>query len=299
MTNIRKSFTYDLADDQYHQTNTLGLSGTMTYTGPSKLYLIVDKTTNKLTGGELSEEIYENGAWNQREVDQYAIEVDCDKDTLVCAIHCTGHLDQSNIVKIQEIIPGQDEPFVRENPPLPDHAYSHTDIEYSPELQEFVKPFPWRRPWISWDNLITSRNVALAASDKLISEDLPATLYSAMLGYRTYLRDFTKTFGAAWNITLVAGGTGFAVGDRIAVSDQQLKANQTIDDIMLTVSEVDSNGAIVNFTASSNRSTHISAATTFTNVYYTTNGAGLNANFTVSKVKLVDPWKVKFPASPL
>jgi hypothetical protein len=120
-----------------------------------------------------------------------------------------------------------------------------------------------------------------------------------MLGYRTYLRDFTKTFGAAWNITLVAGGTGFAVGDRIAVSDQQLKANQTIDDIMLTVSEVDSNGAIVNFTASSNRSTHISAATTFTNVYYTTNGAGLNANFTVSKVKLVDPWKVKFPASPL
>ena len=299
MTNIRKSFTYDLADDQYHQTNTLGLSGTMTYTGPSKLYLIVDKTTNKLTGGELSEEVYENGAWNQREVNQYAIEVDCDKDTLVCAIHCTGHLDQSNIVKIQEIIPGQDEPFVREDPPLPDHSYSHTDIEYSPELQEFVKPFPWRKPWTSWDMLITSRNVALAASDKLTSEDLPATLYSAMLEYRTYLRDFTKTFGAAWNITLVNGGTGFAVGDRIAVSDQRLKANQTIDDIMLTVSEVNSNGAIVNVTASSTRSTHISAATTFTDVYYTTNGAGLNANFTVSKVKLVDPWKVKFPSSPL
>ena len=68
---------------------------------------------------------------------------------------------------------------------------------------------------------------------------------------------------------------------------------------MITVTKVNSSGTIEEFTASDTRSTHIKEACSFTEVYYTSNGSGIGASFTVSKEKLIDPWKITIKDSPL
>lgn len=296
---INVTFTYDLPDDQYHQTNTLRKTASWEYSGPDKKYILVDSTSNTLTGGSIEEVDYDH--FNDQPGPVYAVEVDCSQNPLICSLFADAYDDPTSIntPTISEDIPNSALPYVRDEPPAPDHTYEIKEIQYDPTEDEFITPLPWKKPFVSWEGLLYYKNVRLANTDRQISEDLPPALYTAMLEYRQYLRDFTELFGAGWAITLTNSGAGFAIGDRISISDPVFKNGNTVDDIMLTVTEIDSNGAITQFTKTNTRALYYPAAATHNNVYYTTNGAGTGLSINLSKLKLVDPWKITPRESPL
>lgn len=295
---INVTFTYDLPDDQYYQTNVLRKTTSWEYSGPDKKYILVDSVANTLTGGVIEEVDYEH--FNDYPGAAYAVEVDCSQNPLICSLFADAHEDPTSIntPTISEDIPNS-VPYVRDNPSAPDHTYEIREIEYNKSSNTFVTPLPWKKPFVTWDLLFVYKNMRLANTDRQLSEDLPPALYTAMIEYRQYLRDFGELFGASWIVTLANSGSGFAVGDRIAISDPIFKSGNTVDDIILTVTEIDSSGAITKFTKSNTRALYNPSAATYSNVYCTTNGAGTGFSVTLSKAKLVDPWKITPRESPL
>lgn len=292
MTNITVEFTYDLPDDQYYQTNVESKVGAITYTGPAKKYIQIDSETNLMTGQTIGYDEFQD--YNNEDDGFYAVEVDCSTNPLLCAIvdtanHTTGYKD------ISEEIPGDSIDYVRSNPSPPDHTYEVKEIKYDPVAKKFLKPYAWKKPYVDWDLKIAIRNNALHRSDLRLSPDLPTSLYNEIAQYRQYLRDLPTEFGAAWNINITSGGTGFVVGDRLLISDSVYKNNTAVNDIVVKVEEVDENGAI---TAISRQSkvhayNYHPEAATYNDVYHTTNSvAGSGAVLQLSKVKLVDPWKI-------
>ena len=151
---------------------------------------------------------------------------------------------------------------------------------------------------MDWDARLKHRDNQLSLADKNLSEDLPQSLYNKMLEYKQYLRDFTTIFGVSWFVTIDNGGSGYAVGDRLAISDPRLKDGEATDDVMITVTAVN-NGSITAVKTSGSRAFHIKEAISISDVYFTTNGNGVGARFTASKNKLIDPWKITPKENPL
>jgi len=298
MENITKEFTYNIADDQYYQKNDNKKTATLTYTGPAKKFLIVNTADNKLQSGvTISEEQYET--FNDTNIDQYAVEVDCDKDTLICAL-VENSIDLDSLQTISEPVPGSDIDYVRSDPPSPDHTYEISEIVYDKSNNSFVTPLPWKKPYVYWIDLLSWRNRKLINADRTLSEDLPTSLYTQVSEYKQYLRDFPATFGAAFSVAISSAGTGYSVGDRFLVNDPAYKNGQSAPDILLTITEVSSTGEITSVTkTTTNAYDYHPEAGTYENVFYTTSSAGSGANFTLSKVKTVDPWKITPKENPL
>lgn len=298
MTNISKEFTYNITDDQYSQTSHNAETATLTYTGPATVYAVLNSATNKLTGETIPEAQWDNGEYNNQDDGRYAVEVDCDSDTLVCAL--LGGIDPTIVPEISEDVPGSAIPYVRNDPMLPDHTYEVKEVEYNPSTGEFVKPFPWKAPIESWPEFISLRNNQLHNADRALSEDLPESVYNKVAKYKKYLRDLPATAGAAWNITLNAAGTGYSVNDGLLISDPVFKNNTSAPDILLTVTAVDDNGAITEFTTSSKHCyNYYTSAASYTNVFYTTNSAGSGAIINMSKIATVAPHKITLIRNPI
>jgi hypothetical protein len=292
---IRVQFTYDIADDQYYTTNDLKQTATAYYVGPAKQYWQIEVATDRWTGSHVSYEVHQT--FNERLDDGfYSVEIDCATNPLLCSLASTPYLDRSNWPTSSEEIP-ESEPYVRDNPATPDHTYEKTTIFYDKEKGEF-KPLAWKTSILDWDVRIKNRDSELRSADTHLSEDLPTALYNKMVEYKQYLRDFTTIFGVSWFVTIDNGGSGYAVGDRLAISDSRLKAGVSTDDVMLTVTEV-SNGSITAVKTSGSRAFHIKEAISISDVYFTTNGGGTGARFTASKNKLIDPWKIAPKQNPL
>jgi hypothetical protein len=294
MKNITVEFTYDLPDDQYYETNELKNTGTLTYTGPATKYLKVNLETDKLTGYTIQAPEFED--YNNEDDGFYAVEVDCNKNPLLCAIVApTEELTGFN--ELVEDIPGDSIDYIRSDPPAPNHTYNVNEITYNRSSNKFVKPFPWKGPanMESWEDLIFSRNNRLRTADIRLSDDLPTTLYNEIAAYKQYLRDFPETFGAAWSITIQTGGSNFVVGDRLLISDSVYKNNTAVNDIIIKVESVDSDGAITSISRQGNVHAYAyhKEAGTYADVYHTTNStSGTGSVITLSKVKTVDPWKI-------
>lgn len=292
MKNITVEFTYDLPDDQYYQTNELKKTGTLTYTGPETKYIQINSETNLMTGDTIEHDEFQD--YNNEDDGYYAVEVDCSTNPLICAI-VDAATQVTGTTIVTEEIPGDTVDYTRDDPPRPDHTYEVKQIKYDPVAKKFVKPYPWKQPYVTWEAVIAGRNSALKRSDLRLSEDLPTSLYNNIAEYRQYLRDFPEAFGAAWKISITAGGTGFIVGDRILISDSVYKNNSSTNDIVIRVTEVDDNGSITSISKES--SVHAykyhPEAGTYNDVYHTTNSvAGTGSVIQISKVKLIDPWKI-------
>lgn len=294
MTNITVEFTYDLPDDQYYTTNKNHLTGRLTYTGPAVKYLQVDSATDKLTGRTIQAPEFED--YNNEDDGFYAVEVDCSTDPLMCAL--VGQPSElSGFTEVSEEIPGDSIAYRRDDPPAPNHTYNIREVRYNPISKKFVKPLPWKGPsdMESWEDLINQRNRRLATSDLRLSEDLPTGLYNEIAEYRQYLRNYPVMFGAAWEVIVTNGGTGFVVGDRLLISDSAYKNNTAVNDIVVKVEAVDSNGTITEISRQS--SVHAYAyhpeAGTYTDLYHTTNSvSGTGSIISMTKIKTVDPWKI-------
>lgn len=298
MTNISKEFTYKLADEMFVESGEQNRTTTLTYNGPEKIYLVVDSSSNKLTGSDIDPDRYDT--YNDSTEGSYAVEIDCNEDTLVCAIWQKHGFNDSKIQEIEETIEGNLVPYKYNEPAKPIETYELTEIEYDPITQKFKKPFPWKKPEMDWDILFNIRQVSIAASDVISSEDLPASLATKVSEYRTYLRDFPEIYGASWTITFDNGGSGYSVGDKISINDPRYKNDQPANEILIEVTSVDGSGSVTSFKkVTHSKAFYHPAAGSYSNVYYTTNGNGTGATVSVSKKKLVPAWKVNMQEPPL
>jgi hypothetical protein len=79
------------------------------------------------------------------------------------------------------------------DPIPPDHTYELTEITYDVKKGKFNKPYPWKQPHSTWDDLITVRNSTLAWSDFQLMQ-APPDQKKDWEDFRQLLRDLPKTF---------------------------------------------------------------------------------------------------------
>ena len=301
MSEITIQFEYPVPDEQYHQTADQNKIGRIKYKGPAKKYLWINNTTNTIHS-EYPDEIaaklvYDGNLPMPGNTDCYLIEVDAKDNPEICSIF--GGTSQQAIPDKEEDVPGQTRKHTSDAFPDPAHAYEMSEIVYDPIAKDFVKPYPWKKPFITWPERIAFRNVLLAVADKTLSDDLPTDLYNAVTAHKQYLRDVLELTGVDWTATIPTGGTGYAVGDVLLVQDPKYKNTTVVDEVKITVDAVDGDGAITGFTASNKRALYHPEAATYTECFFVTNGAGTGAKVTLTKIKQVDPWKTQWDSNPV
>jgi hypothetical protein len=194
-TIIEKSFTYAMPDDYLKTTTELNKVGSWIYRGPDKIWVFVDKDTLKLTGWFKTE--LEDGEHYPTPLDQYKVFVNCNENPLLaCLVGADELKDYADLEHHSEtLLDGS--VYVRPLTPAPDHTYEMTEILYDVVTEDFVIPYPWKQPHVSWDDIRSWRNLALFAADYKTPDDMPAALTAQWESYRDSLRNLPQTHGAA------------------------------------------------------------------------------------------------------
>lgn len=187
---ISKTFTYDLPDAYLHQTNTLGKTGTWTYTGPDKLWIYVNDETNKINSNFHYTE-RDNGADVPNDPGLTKVLVDANQNPLLASL-IYNEVDYSTLDRDYETLPDGTE-YWCPNPTPPDHTYELIEIEYDPATGEFKKPYPWKKPHMSWEELKHVRTMLLKTSDGKVRTASPDKV-PLWEEYRQKLRDLPVTF---------------------------------------------------------------------------------------------------------
>lgn len=191
ITRITKTFTFDLPDDYLYQTNNLKKTGEWTYTGPDKMWIFVDNTTKKIISRFHYTEL-DNGADVPTPIGQTKVLVDANVNPLLASmIH--NEIDYGTLPQLVEELPDGNT-YGRPDPQSPDHTYELTDIIYDEETGEFVKPYGWKQPHVTWDELKKWRNQQLALSDAKIRTCRPDDI-PAWEEFRQKLRDLPALMG--------------------------------------------------------------------------------------------------------
>lgn len=193
-TKIDKTFTYDIPDDYLYQTNDLGLTGEWTYNGVDKLWVLVSKETNKYVGIYYTEA--EDGEHIPTPLDMYKVRIDANVDPLFCCLIGADEVrDYAELEQLVEELPDGNT-YSRPAVITPDHAYELTDIEYDPVAGSFVKPYPWKKPHMTWEMMRDWRNQTLMTLDYRAPADAPEAVKAQWEAYRQALRDLPQTYGA-------------------------------------------------------------------------------------------------------
>jgi hypothetical protein len=195
MAKIEKTFTYPIPDDYLSQTRTLDKVGIWTYNGHDTIWVFVDQATNRLNGSFKTPD--ENGETYPTPVDQIKVKIDCNQDPLIaCLVGADEIPDYAILDQHEETLP-DGTVYTRPLVPPPDHTYEFLEIEYDPATQEFVKPYPWKKPHITWQDIREWRNRILAITDHREASDMTENLRAQWQQYRQALRDIPQTHGAA------------------------------------------------------------------------------------------------------
>ncbi len=301
MSEVTVQFEYPVPDEQYHQTADENKIGRVKYKGPAKRYIWINNTTNTIHSEYPDEHagklVYDGNLPMPADTDCYLIEVDAKENPIICSLF--GGTSQEAIPDKEETVPGQTRTHVSDAFPDPLHAYEMTEIVYDPIAKDFIKPYAWKKPFVTWEDRIQRRNNLLEQADKTLSDDLPTDLYNAVEAHKQYLRDVLEQVGVDWTATIPTAGTGYAVGDMLLVQDPIYKNTTVVDEVKITVDAVDSDGAITGFTATNKRALYHPEAATYTECFFVTNGAGTGAKVTLTKIKQVDPWKTQWDSNPI
>lgn len=153
MIKVTKTFTYPVADDYTHLTDSNDSSGTWTYKGPR--YIDVELRPN---GTVVDATAMDNAdEWSN------TLEDDNNEHLLVDANTADGALiasifnpnpdsDTSDSAVFPHItinLPDGLE-YKRNHPPAPDHTYDKEKIKYDFNTNSWQKPFPYFPPFMSW-----------------------------------------------------------------------------------------------------------------------------------------------------
>lgn len=191
-TIVSVPFTYDLPDEYLYQTRTLGKTGDWTWNGPDKIWVFVRKDTNRIKSRNYLTE-RDDGDIIVVGDDEYKVMIDCKTDPLMASMFDTIGIDYGMLPHSEETLP-DGSIYSRPTTPAPDHTYELLEIEYNPTTGTFIKPYPWKRPHMTWARLRVTRDSLLGACDSKISADMPQEMKDAWMEYRQKLRDLPNVF---------------------------------------------------------------------------------------------------------
>lgn len=193
---VSVTFTYNLPDDYLHQTSTLGKTGEWTYTGPDKIWVMVNTDTNRYSGHFYTEA--EDGEHYPTPLDRAKVFVDCTTNPLLCSIigDADEARDYATLPQYEETLPCGNV-YRRPETPTPDHTYDVHAIEYDPATGQFKTPYPWKQPHMTWDELRNYRNQRLAAHDHKAPDDAPQSVRDMWEAHREELRNLPQVHGAS------------------------------------------------------------------------------------------------------
>jgi hypothetical protein len=197
-TLIEKTFTYDIADAYLYQTNDLKKTAQWTYTGPRYMWIFVNNETNKISSRFHYTE-RDNGHDVPTPEGMTKVMVDADKDPCLASLihneYTYGELPHT----VENLPDGST--YGHPDPIPPDHTYELIEIVYDSASGEFVKPYPWKAPHVTWQDIVDARNDLLLASDSKynLANEAQKPEWEA---YRQTLRDLTDTFAGIdpWKI---------------------------------------------------------------------------------------------------
>jgi hypothetical protein len=189
-TNIEKTFTYDIADQYLYQTNKLKRKAEWTYKGPDKLWIFIDSSTNKISSRFHYTE-RDEGADVPTPDGQIKVLVDATVNPDIASlIH--NEWDYGSLPHTTEELPNG-AVYGHPDPIPPDHTYELTEITYDTKKSKFVKPYPWKQPHVSWDDISDQRNNCLSWSD-LQYVQAPENKKIEWEEFRQTLRDLPTVF---------------------------------------------------------------------------------------------------------
>ena len=193
---IVKEVTYKIPNERFGMDDSEGKTSKMTYTGPSRLVLYMDKETHKVVDSWHPDEVPEQPL----PLHLYTLELNSDtSENILRMMLLWGGIP---ITKLYEVAVGPDtEPNARLVDPtdvrevyripvddwdgekwLPlqyiNHFKNYTDNRADDGFDSWT-----------WDLVRAKRNHALGESDNSVNEDMPADLKDKWLDYRKKLRD--------------------------------------------------------------------------------------------------------------
>lgn len=190
-TIVAKTFEYNLPDDYLHETDTKKLKGTFTYKGPDKIWVFVDNDSKKLYNTVYYTE-HDDGDLIPTGHNHTKVCLDAENDALMMSMLVQQSYD--DLSKKQEILP-DGSVYERIDPPMPDHTYDIDNVEYDFINNVWKTPFPWKKPYMSWDEIKNARNSLLRESDMIIkNNNLTESQLTSIESYRQKLRDVPTTF---------------------------------------------------------------------------------------------------------
>lgn len=160
---ITRQFQYDLPDEYLSYETTLGLTADWTYTGPDKVWVFIDKKTNKLIRQEgfveycddLDYEFQKDAMDRRAGMGSYAVILDFEKDPLLTAAVAVPPPEMKDMeVKNYYHHETGEWIYARPNPTTPCHTIEIDDCEYDLEKNEFKKPYPWKKPHVNREDYI-------------------------------------------------------------------------------------------------------------------------------------------------
>lgn len=193
MANIKKIFTYNLADDYLAQTNKLQKTALWTYDGPDKIWVFINNETKKL----------ESTTYFTAETDGPTIptplgctklEINCSNNALIATLvgACTP-VDGASLPQYSETLPNG-EVYERPLHPMPDHTFEINDATYDFDIDEWT--LPWKQTWVTWEQLIERRDALLkdVSIEMTNISDYPTSLQTAFADYKKALEDLETTW---------------------------------------------------------------------------------------------------------
>ena len=175
---ITFTFEYDLPDKYLYQTNELGLSTTFTYTGPSKLWIVIDSATNKplLQNGWIADDGDPNTEEQQilqAGAGAYAVSIDAKTHPIIASTFCMN-IDQADFPQVEFTREQHDSTdttvyYSRAANPTPDHTYEIADAVWDKNAKTFNYPLPWKQPHMTWDELWEGRDGIIADGQSSIT----------------------------------------------------------------------------------------------------------------------------------
>jgi len=208
---ISNKFSYDLPDDYLSQTSAKKLTAEWEYNGPEKLFVFIDNETGALKyfqsyiphdGTEESAQ----GAVIRAGLDSTAVLLTPGTDdthALVASLFMA--FDTSRVAgypqkeyKIDGVTL-----YERPDPTPPDHTYEAPEIKYDLEKGEFVKPFSWKKPWVTEEQHRTVRDSIIEdAKRDLDNEELSEEVRAKLPEFIKKLEETYEKF-AGWEVYMI------------------------------------------------------------------------------------------------
>lgn len=188
---VEVTFTYDIADQYLYQTNTLKKTAEWTYKGPEHLWIFIDKATMKISS-RFHYTLRDDGHLVPCPEDMIKVELDAKKWPCIASLIHNEYTYGELLHTVEQLPEGYT--YGHPDPIPPDHTYELIEIVWDADSQDFVKPYPWKKPHMDWETLKSARDAILKNSDQQYHQATDPEIKQKLSEYRQKLRDLPKTF---------------------------------------------------------------------------------------------------------